>query len=394
MDTEQQQNLKKDEATSLANASPRPPHDNFDNGAHRLPTSNTPQPSSLHHAYRTPTPYSQAPWPQPYDDRRRARLCSFPLFSYMVAMMMAIMLIYEFVQFKSEFGAVLNLSPFNMMLGPNAQTLIRTGAFFPPCMRISENLPPTQMYPCPNASNPTHLSSPSWVYALPATQGGACPLQNVCGLTPFRDAAAPDQAYRIITALVNSAGIVQFIINITFLLSFGATTEKQIGTIRYIYVFLVSGTFGYCFASVFVRDVALMGCLGAIYGVAASYLMDCFRSWERSPYPAPSICKFLLIVVLGAIAGYLPGASNFCHMGGLLGGLLADWSVSASQARLRDARLMWSLMMVFRLVALAALIVLFYITLSNFYSNHSWAENCLWCHYVSCLPFFDACSSL
>ncbi|ORX62095.1 rhomboid-domain-containing protein [Hesseltinella vesiculosa] len=310
-----------------------------------------------------------------------------PLFSYIFALMAGILLIYGFIQFKNEYSAVLSLSPFNIYLGVNAQTLVRTGALFPPCMRASLELTPSQSYPCANASN--------WVYEIPMTGGGTCQLENVCGLTPFKSAQAPDQAFRFLTALLTSGGVFQYVINMLFLLSYGAMVERQMGTLRYIYIFIVSGTFGYCFGSVFIHDnVALMGCLVPIFGLAGASLMDGFRSWQSTLYPGSPILRFLLVIVLGVIVGYLPGYNNFCHLGGLMGGILAQWSIWSSQAKFLEQRVRWLMMMAFRLIALVALIVLFYEVLSNFYTNHSWSQGCNWCQFVSCLPFYNTCSSL
>ncbi|KAI8092678.1 uncharacterized protein BX664DRAFT_371512 [Halteromyces radiatus] len=320
-----------------------------------------------------------------------------PFFSYLFAMATCILLIYEIIQFKQNYGTIINLSPFNIMLGPNSKIFIRSGALFTPCMRSSQSISSSAVYKCPSDNGqPSTLSAPSWSYSFNDgndDDGIQCSLKDMCGLSSFdQNSDQPYQPYRFITAIAVHGGIIQWLVNIAILLTFGATIERRVNPIRFMLVWTLSGTFGYVLASVFVHDdIVLMGCLGSLNGIFGLALVNHIQTWQMTPQSSIHFFKLLLLIVLSAALGYLPGYNNFCHLGGFMAGILSGIVVIPTKWTFRFNKKYWIMMMFIRLLALVALGVLFYLLLSKFYSNQNMLDDCSWCGYMTCLPIFNMC---
>jgi membrane associated rhomboid family serine protease len=79
-------------------------------------------------------------------------------------------------------------------------------------------------------------------------------MNDLCGLVPTSSDGSPGQFYRFITAIAIHGGIIQWVINMTVLLTFGASTERSVNSFRFAFVWIVSGAFGYSLASLFLKE--------------------------------------------------------------------------------------------------------------------------------------------
>ncbi|KAI9301344.1 hypothetical protein BJ944DRAFT_169248, partial [Cunninghamella echinulata] len=184
--------------------------------------------------------------------------------------------------FIYSLGSILSLSPFNAMLGPNSETMVKSGALFTSCIRKGNLINSTTTFDCGSASTPLPLTSPSWTYFIQSSTNGACHLQELCSLTTFSKEDYPDQHYRFLSSLLVNSGLVQLIINVTILLTFCASVERKINPLRYAFVWIVSGIFGSVFVSLFLNEnIVLTGCFGSIFGIIGLSLVDLFTSWQQ-----------------------------------------------------------------------------------------------------------------
>ncbi|ORZ11226.1 hypothetical protein BCR42DRAFT_421787 [Absidia repens] len=320
----------------------------------------------------------------------------FPFFSYLFAIGTFILLVYDIFLFKKDYGTIINLSPFNIMLGPNTETFIQSGALFTSCIRADQ----TSFQCTLKTGQPSTLTPPTWSFSLDNSTNSSnthsCSIQDLCGLVPTSsdDTSHPGQYYRFFTAIAIHGGIIHWIINVTVLLTFGASIERGLNPFRFAFVWIVSGSFGYVLASLFLNDnTAIMGCFGAINGIFGLALINLYHARHFSSNSGTFLLKLIMLLALGGILGYLPGYNNFSHIGGFIAGILSGIVVVPTTLQFRVNKLGWFLVLLIRMVALAVLGILFYFALTKFYSNQNLMNDCPWCSYISCLPIFNMCSS-
>jgi membrane associated rhomboid family serine protease len=311
---------------------------------------------------------------------------------------------------------------FNPMIGPSPYVLINMGARYVPCMRKYDipntNLTlasPTVGMQCPNTTTGE----------VPAT--GFCTLADLCGfglsLTPSSDGTQPqpNQWFRFITPMFMHGGIIHIGFNLLLQLTLGRDIEKQIGTLRFLLVYLSSGIFGFVFGGNFAPNgISSTGCSGALFGLLAINLLDLLYTWKTRPSPGKDLAFILLDVGIAFVLGLLPTLDNFSHIGGFLMGLVLGICILHSPNSLRERigldeppyssvpgahgnkddetgtqafirrpvgffkgrKPLWWAWWLVRAGALVGVLVAFIVLLRNFYVFRS---NCSWCKYLSCL---------
>ncbi|CAO0790175.1 unnamed protein product [Mucor circinelloides] len=339
-------------------------------------------------------------------DSKQSTPLGIPYFTYLSTLIMIAYFAGCLIKNYQLTGAVIQLSPFNVMVGPSAETLIYTGARFTPCIRASSLYPANEMiYTCPRNPAPDAVTRPTFndqssvgIFARNKTRlESTCNLQNVCGGNSFNDALKPDQGYRFISALFMHSGIVQLIINMLVHIRIGLKVEKRIYSARYATIWLISGIFGYVFGSLFVPEGNIStGCSVPLMGVMAFLCVDLVRYWHAITCPARvSLCIIIYFAITLAI-GLLPGYDNFSHFGGFIGGTLitlATLPMSPSHVKNQHDGKSDQFMLIWlvRMLMLAFIAVLMWMLVYLFMNNGS-QESCHACQYFSCLPFSDLCS--
>ncbi|SAM08433.1 hypothetical protein [Absidia glauca] len=242
-------------------------------------------------------------------DTAPRRQC-LPFFSYMFAIGSLVLLIYNIWVFKINYGTIISLSPFNIMLGPNTETFVQSGALFIPCMRSSQ-----EEYQCATKNGqPVALTPPAWRYTLQSGlqgEGGTpCSIQDLCGMTPIAQDYS-NQFYRFATAIAVHGGIVQWVVNMAVLLSFGVSVERRLNSLRFALTWIVSGSFGYMFAALFLdKSTALMGCFGSMNGIFGLALVNLYHMTKSDRITSTFLLKLILLIGLGMVLGYTPGRTD------------------------------------------------------------------------------------
>ncbi|KAI9487205.1 MAG: hypothetical protein EXX96DRAFT_605196 [Benjaminiella poitrasii] len=275
-------------------------------------------------------------------DKPRSMKTWRPYFTFITTLCMFAYFIACLVKNYQLSGNVIQLSPFNIMIGPSAQTLIYTGARYSPCIRDSYLYPVTEsIYQCPNTAASGKVtrpifndqSKPQYPFSsknISATLSDErlCNLQEVCGGTEFRISDRPDQGYRFISALFMHSGVIQLIINSIVHIKVGVEVEKRIHPLRYGTIWLVSGVFGYIFGSLFIpEDNVNVGCSVSLMGVMAFLFIDLIRNWQKIVKPWKVLIHIIIYFVITLAIGLLPGYDNYAHLGGFIGGIMITLAI-------------------------------------------------------------------
>lgn len=311
------------------------------------------------------------------------------------------------------------------MLGPSIYVLINMGARYVPCMKSVDKIQNSDVaftWPCPNTTsddvrNPTNQ----------------CQLSDLCGFSEvpnplvggsLDDTPQPNQWYRFILPIFLHAGIVHIAFNMLLQLTLGREMEKEIGSIRFLIVYLSAGIFGFVMGGNFAPSgVASTGASGSLFGVIALMLLDLLYTWKERPSPVKDLIFIVIGIIISFVLGLLPGLDNFSHIGGFLMGLVLGVCILRSPHALRQRvgaetspyspmstktsaesgmkafakqpmhfftgrkPLWWGWWLV-RAVALIGVLVCFIVLLNNFYK---YRQNCSWCKYLSCLVSTLSC---
>ena len=306
------------------------------------------------------------------------------------------------------------------MLGPSIYVLINMGARYVPCMRSVEGIQDAKdsiSWPCPNTTSDD-----------PNSPMNRCSLSDLCGFSgvpnphiggSVSDTPQPNQWFRFVVPIFLHAGIIHIAFNMLLQLTLGREMEKEIGSLRFLLVYMSSGIFGFVMGGNFAPSgVASTGASGALFGIIAIMLLDLLYTWKERRSPGKDLGFIILDIVISLALGLLPGLDNFAHIGGFLMGLVFGLSILHSPNVLRERvgtnmpyravttktntdssegfkgfvqhpmgffkgrKPLWWVWWLVRAGALIGVLVCFVVLLNNFYK---YRNTCSWCKYLSCL---------
>ncbi|WAQ81502.1 hypothetical protein PtA15_1A844 [Puccinia triticina] len=281
--------------------------------------------------------------------QERAYIC------WLLSLAMLIALLIELITNAKYQGSPIATKPtFNFMIGPSPEVLINTGARFTPCIKnvpALSNIP----FPCLNSTSPDATCSQSLESVLP---------------------------------LFLHAGLIHYLLNVAVQLTSSALIERQMGSVRFLLLYIPSGIFGFILGGNFsLVGQPSVGASGAIFSTYAAVLVDLIAHWSIEYRPAR---KVLLLsppppaqnIVAGLLLGLIPGIDNFSHIGGFgMGILLAILLFPVLHQTIAHR---WTFYAV-RLVGLVGAILMFVLLYQNFFTDDP-AASCDWCRYLSCWP--------
>lgn len=159
------------------------------------------------------------------------------------------------------------------------------------------------------------------------------------GLIPRRlteaimSGSLPDIGYNLLTMLTSTflhAGFDHYFNNMALLLVMGILVERELGSARFLAIYLVSGfasSFGHYLFHAF-DYTPLVGASGAISGVMGAFLVVTFCLGQRLTMPRMLGALFVIYWVSDQLisiyldSGTRDGIAYFAHFGGFIGGLL------------------------------------------------------------------------
>jgi membrane associated rhomboid family serine protease len=135
---------------------------------------------------------------------------------------------------------------------------------------------------------------------------------------------ATGQYWRLFTAMFLHAGILHIAFNAYALYLFGNVVEVELGRVRLIVLYLVTGlcasAVSYAFGP---PTVAAVGASGAIFGLFGVFFAYSWRRRELAFYAARVRTATMLIVLNLVISFSIPGIDWRAHVGGLVSGVVA-----------------------------------------------------------------------
>lgn len=133
--------------------------------------------------------------------------------------------------------------------------------------------------------------------------------------------AAP-AIWRFFAAIFLHSGPYHLLFNMFNLLVFAPPLERTIGSLRYLFFYVLAGVCGNLASYLLHGDIFFgVGASGAIYGIYAAYLyMSFFGARRLDPSSKQTVITIVAIGVVYSIA--VPGIDIYAHLGGLIGGFL------------------------------------------------------------------------
>jgi membrane associated rhomboid family serine protease len=159
---------------------------------------------------------------------------------------------------------------------------------------------------------------------------------------------AEGQYWRLFTAMFLHAGLIHLAFNAYALWIFGSLMEEEMGRLRFLTTYLLTGLFGgafsYAFASFttsggqIVLPAASVGASGAIFGIFGAFVAF---NWRRrhSALGAARLRTAVILILLNAFIGVGSGGAIdwHAHLGGFLAGLVLGFAAEGF-GRARSAR--------------------------------------------------------
>jgi membrane associated rhomboid family serine protease len=135
---------------------------------------------------------------------------------------------------------------------------------------------------------------------------------------------ASGQYWRLFTAMFLHAGILHIAFNAYALYLFGNVVEVELGRMRLIVLYLVTGltasAVSYAFGPAMVAGVGASGAIFGLFGVFFAY------SWRRRDlaFYAARVRTAVMLIVLNLVISFsIPGIDWRAHVGGLVSGVVA-----------------------------------------------------------------------
>mmetsp|Transcript_20701 Transcript_20701/g.53805 ORF Transcript_20701/g.53805 Transcript_20701/m.53805 type:complete len:626 (+) Transcript_20701:159-2036(+) len=330
---------------------------------------------------------------------------------------------------------------YNVMIGPDTESLIHFGAKFGTCMReddrfllqearskqVNEDLglgccvgtitgacgmstqlscqssggnwfsgrcsasqcPEPAVRPCCYYSGKCEVTTENWCGlsgGVWSTHGNDCGnaqcLASICGFKVEDNKA--DQWYRFIIPLFLHSGIVHYFVNMYLLLGLGAQIERTTGTIRMGLIFMISGIGGYVTSGVFSPNIPSVGASGAIFGLIGVAVVDLFQSWQIVENPCGRAMNTLIHTAGYLMIGTLPFIDNWAHVGGFVFGVMASiiflpYLTFGVMDSIRKRCLMC--------MCIPLLVCTFFVGFMIFYLVQETQTFCPGCKYVQCVPY-------
>jgi membrane associated rhomboid family serine protease len=154
---------------------------------------------------------------------------------------------------------------------------------------------------------------------------------------------AGGQYWRLFTSMFLHFGILHLALNMYALFIIGNVVEAELGRVRYLAMFLITGWFASAIAYWLTPPVVAVagglipqisaGASGAIFGLFGVFLAYNYRRRHLAFY-AGRMRQMLMLIVINLVFTFsIPGISWQAHVGGLVAGLVAGFAVDGFGSR-------------------------------------------------------------
>ncbi len=131
------------------------------------------------------------------------------------------------------------------------------------------------------------------------------------------------ELWRLLTACFVHIGVIHLLLNLNALVFVGFVVEKQIGSLRFLLAYLLTGIFASVCSIYWNDNIVSAGASGAIFGIYGLYLvLLVFNVLEKSIRKA-FLSSILFFVGYNLLYGFAKeGIDNAAHIGGLISGII------------------------------------------------------------------------
>ena len=194
--------------------------------------------------------------------------------------------------------------------------------------------------------------------------------------------------WRLFSATFLQNGLIFYVVSMV-LLFICRNVEREAGWWRAMFVFMISGTFGYVLSCLFVPELISCGTTGAICGYLGLMLSDLIAKWRGVKHPVIKLVVLIVLIVMLIILGLTPFIDNFLHIGGLIMGFLLALMLLPN---LNFGRCEGVVHSIIAFLAFPVMSTLFMICLVIFFrrvdSDTTW---CTWCMKATCVNISGWC---
>lgn len=135
------------------------------------------------------------------------------------------------------------------------------------------------------------------------------------------------EVWRLLSYMFIHASLIHLLVNMYSLYILGTQVETFVGKVKFLIIYILSGICG-GLLSAFIggQSVISVGASGAIFGLAGALL---YFGYHYRTYLGNALRRQIIpVVVMNLAIGFLvEGIDNYCHIGGLIGGLFATMAV-------------------------------------------------------------------
>ncbi len=164
------------------------------------------------------------------------------------------------------------------------------------------------------------------------------------------------EIWRLFTSMFLHVSIVHLLVNMYSLNILGRQIETFMGKAKYLFIFLASGICGSLLSAATMQtNIIAVGASGAIFGLAGSLL---YFGYHYRTYLGDALRRQIIPVILInlLIGGMAQSIDNFCHIGGLIGGIFATMAVGVDGKSKTFERVNGVICLIIYCVALASYI--------------------------------------
>ena len=129
--------------------------------------------------------------------------------------------------------------------------------------------------------------------------------------------------YVLFTSMFIHGNLIHLLFNMYALYIIGPQVESFYGKIKYLVIYFGSGILGALLSDIFLQNSISVGASGAIFGLLSSivYFGYHYRAYLDTVIRSQIMPLIIFNIFLGIV---IPNIDTFCHIGGLIGGVLVS----------------------------------------------------------------------
>ena len=144
--------------------------------------------------------------------------------------------------------------------------------------------------------------------------------------------------YVLFTSMFIHGNLIHLLFNMYALYIIGPQVESFYGKIKYLAIYFGSGILGALLSDIFLQNSISVGASGAIFGLLSSivYFGYHYRAYLDTVIRSQIMPLIIFNIFLGIV---IPNIDTFCHIGGLIGGVLVSMACGIKYKSTKSERI-------------------------------------------------------